>query len=83
MRRLREFVLTFAPVDGSFYACVRLPDGADSLATAIRLVDEFDVVAIPGSAFGADLEGWLRLSWVAPIETVREGIARIARSFAT
>jgi len=80
---LREFGLTFAPVDGSFYACVRLPDGADSLATAIRLVDEFDVVAIPGSAFGADLEGWLRLSWVAPIETVREGIARIARSFAT
>jgi aspartate/methionine/tyrosine aminotransferase len=44
----------------------------------MRLVKEHDVVTIPGSIFGATLEGWLRLSWVAPIDAFREGLARIA-----
>jgi len=35
-------------------------------------------VAIPGIAFGEEMESWLRLSWVSPIERVRDGIARIA-----
>jgi aspartate/methionine/tyrosine aminotransferase len=44
----------------------------------MRLVQEHDVVTIPGSIFGATLEGWLRLSWVAPIDDFREGLSRIA-----
>jgi len=75
---LRASGLRFAPVDGSFYACVRLPEGHSSLDAAIALVENENVVAIPGSAFGACFEGWLRLSWVAPIETVRAGIERVA-----
>ncbi|HEV8022180.1 MAG TPA: pyridoxal phosphate-dependent aminotransferase [Candidatus Lustribacter sp.] len=75
---LRDSGLTFIEPDGAFYACVKLPSGTDSLAAAYRLVDERDVVTIPGSIFGATLEGWLRLSWVAPIDAFREGLARIA-----
>ena len=55
--------------DGAFYACVQLPHGDDSIAAAHRLIDDHDVVAIPGRIFGETLEGWLRLSWVAPVET--------------
>jgi aspartate/methionine/tyrosine aminotransferase len=44
----------------------------------MRLVQEHDVVTIPGSIFGSTLEGWLRLSWVAPIDAFREGLSRIA-----
>ncbi len=76
---LDAHALHYAPIDGAFYACVRLHDGANSLVAANELIDRHDVVAIPGVAFGAALEGWLRLSWVAPIDDVREGIARIAR----
>lgn len=68
----------FIVPDGAFYACARLPEGRASLDAAGDLIDRFDVVAIPGIAFGESLEGWLRLSWVAPIDAVREGIARIA-----
>ncbi|HEY8320824.1 MAG TPA: pyridoxal phosphate-dependent aminotransferase [Candidatus Baltobacteraceae bacterium] len=75
---LRASGLRFAPVDGSFYACVRLPEGRSSIDAAIALVEDENVVTIPGSAFGACFEGWLRLSWVAPIETVRAGIERVA-----
>jgi aspartate/methionine/tyrosine aminotransferase len=75
---LRDSGLTYVEPDGAFYVCVRLPSGTDSLAAALRLVDEYDVVTIPGRTFGSTLEGWLRLSWVAPIEAFREGLARIA-----
>ena len=75
---LRDSGLTFIEPDGAFYVCIKLPSGTDSLAAAYRLVDERDVVTIPGSIFGATLEGWLRLSWVAPIDAFREGLARIA-----
>lgn len=76
---LRKTKMRFIVPDGSFYACVRLPDGVKSLDAALQLIEEEDVLAIPGSAFGESTEGWLRLSWVAPAERVTEGIARINR----
>jgi aspartate/methionine/tyrosine aminotransferase len=76
---LAERGLRFVPIDGSFYACVRLPEGVRSFDAANVLIDEHDVLTIPGIAFGPSLEGWLRLSWVAPADRVREGIARVSR----
>jgi aspartate/methionine/tyrosine aminotransferase len=75
---LRESGLRYLPMDGSFYACVRLPDGGNSLDAATELIERLDVLAIPGSAFGPAFASWLRLSWVSPIDRVREGIVRIA-----
>jgi aspartate/methionine/tyrosine aminotransferase len=74
---LRASRLRSLPIDGSFYACVRLPDGVGSLDAANELIEKHDVLAIPGVAFGPAFESWLRLSWVAPIDKVREGISRI------
>ncbi len=70
--------LRYVPIDGAFYACVKLPHGDDSLAVALDLVENRGVVTIPGRIFGDSLEGWLRLSWVAPIEDFEEGLRRIA-----
>jgi len=75
--------LEYAPIDGSFYAGVHVGDGIDTLAFAQRLVEESDVVAIPGSTFGASFEGWLRCSWVAEPERLREGFRRIAAKIST
>lgn len=79
MEILRASGLRYIAPEGSFYACVRLPDGVRSLDAAHALADDYDVIAIPGSAFGASFESWLRLSWVAPLESVRTGIDRIAQ----
>ncbi len=76
---LERLGLRFVAPDGSFYVCVKLADGSDSIAAAHELVDRYDVVTIPGAAFGPSLEGWLRLSWVAPADQVRSGIERVAR----
>lgn len=74
---LRESGMRHIAPDGSFYACVRLPDGTDSLRAALDLADKYDTIAIPGSAFGASFEGWLRLSWVSSSEQFSEGVRRI------
>jgi len=70
--------LRYVAPEGAFYVCVALPQGLKSLQAAHELADRFDVIAIPGIAFGDCFEGWLRLSWVAPIDQVREGVSRIA-----
>jgi aspartate/methionine/tyrosine aminotransferase len=75
---LRESGLPHVVPDGAFYACVGLPHGVDSLSASLALIDRHDVVAIPGRAFGAAMEGWLRCSWVAPADVVAEGFRRIA-----
>jgi aspartate/methionine/tyrosine aminotransferase len=82
LEALRESGLTYVEPDGAFYVCVKLARGGDSLAAAYRLLEDHDVVAMPGSIFGATLEGWLRLSWVAQIDAFRAGLARIASTAA-
>jgi aspartate/methionine/tyrosine aminotransferase len=75
---LEENSLPYVDPDGAFYICVRLPKGTPSLNAGNALIERFDVVAIPGIAFGESMEGWLRLSFVANAERLREGVARIA-----
>ncbi len=51
---------------------------SDTLAFAESLIDDYDVVAIPGDVFSPVLAGWLRTSFAGPLAGVREGLARIA-----
>lgn len=73
--------LDYVPPDGSFYCLLRVPErwANDTMAAALQLMDRYDVVTIPSSVFGA--EGFLRLSFVAAPELLREGIRRIAAFF--
>jgi aspartate aminotransferase len=75
---LRECGLRYLTPEGSFYACVRLPNGMDSIEAAHALANDYDVIAIPGAAFGASFSNWLRLTWVCEPEQLREGLGRIA-----
>lgn len=71
--------LRYIAPEGSFYVCVRLPECIGSLPAALALADDYDVIAIPGIAFGECFDNWLRLSWVTSMESVEVGLARIAR----
>lgn len=64
---------------GAFYALMALPEHwKDSQAAADQVLDRFDVVTVPGSVFGTQAEGHLRLSWSAQPADVIEGLDRIA-----
>jgi aspartate/methionine/tyrosine aminotransferase len=73
--------LDYVPPDGSFYCLLRVPErwANDPMAAALQLMDRHNVVTIPSTVFGAD--GFLRLSFVAAPELLREGIRRIAAFF--
>jgi aspartate/methionine/tyrosine aminotransferase len=75
---LTREALSFVSPEGAFYCMLRLPEpwAKDTMDTALKLMDRHNVVAIPGSVFGA--AGFLRLSIVAAPELLREGIGRIA-----
>jgi aspartate/methionine/tyrosine aminotransferase len=73
--------LRFLEPEGAFYLCLNVGT-SDSLAFCHQLLDDQDVVAIPGSIFASTMEGWVRTSFVQPLEAIAEGYRRIA-SFAS
>jgi len=63
---------------GSFYAFPRVEGtGLSSLELADRLLEEAGVVTLPGTGFGAEGEGHLRLSFANSQANLREGLRRM------
>jgi aspartate aminotransferase len=81
---LRAASLDVIDPDGAFYLFIRVgdPSAADpepGTTFARRLLEEFDVAVVPGAAFRGAPE-WIRVSYAAPAEQVREGVRRIIRA---
>ena len=69
--------LSVVKPDGAFYLFVNIKEvSSDSLTFAKDLLDKKLVAVVPGVAFGS--EGYFRLSFATDIDTIREGISRIA-----
>lgn len=65
--------------EGAFYVLIRIENGGDAFALAERLIREFGVAAIPGTAFGLDGGCYLRIAYGAlEPATAEEGIGRLA-----
>jgi aspartate/methionine/tyrosine aminotransferase len=71
-----EFEIT--PPSGAFYAFAAVP-ACDSIALAKTLATDAAVLVIPGVAFGSQGEGFMRISYAAPVEQITAGIERIGR----
>ena len=54
--------------EGTFYLWVAVPDGRPSLAWSLELLDRADVVVAPGSFFGPEGEGYVRIAMVPTLE---------------
>jgi aspartate aminotransferase len=68
--------------DGAFYIFFSYDVDISSLDLAKRLLEEEGIAFTPGGAFGAEGEGFLRISYAASMEDLREGVARLARGYA-
>ena len=65
---------------GAFYVFPYVGDyGLSSKDFALRLLDEENVACVPGSAFGASGEGFLRCCYATDIEEIKEATVRMAR----
>jgi aminotransferase len=70
---------TFEP-HGAFYAFPNISaSGMDDDAFALKLLDEEKVAVVPGTAFGAGGEGFVRCSYATSYEKIEEALRRIER----
>jgi aspartate/methionine/tyrosine aminotransferase len=66
--------------EGTFYAFVNIKDtGMTSKELSMYLLEECKVVTVPGTAFGEQGEGYIRLSFATSLEDIKEGIRRIRK----
>jgi len=68
--------------DGAFYLFVNIKEiSNDSMQFCKELLEEQGIAVVPGVGFGS--EGYFRFSFATDIESIREGIKRIATFVAT
>jgi len=74
----RELQLPYVHGEGAYYIMLDVSRFGLSMNTAVALLDE-RVITVPGSAFGSEGEGFLRLSFSIDVALIEEGIRRIAK----
>jgi aspartate/methionine/tyrosine aminotransferase len=81
LSRLRG--VTVFPPEGAFYLMARIETGETSLDLAFRLLREAKVGVAPGTAFGPEGEGFVRICFAVSPDLAREAVARLARVLGT
>ena len=77
----QEVQLPYKRGEGAYYIMLDVSRYGLSMNTAMALLDE-GVITVPGSAFGSEGEGFLRLSFSIESPLIEEGIRRIAKGLA-
>ena len=72
----RELTLRAVKTEGAFYTMVDVSAHGDSLSVAEKFL-EHGVITVPGAAFGAEGEGYLRVSFCADLPVIAEGVRRM------
>lgn len=67
----------------TMYLWIELPEGIASGPFSERLLEDEGVIVMPGSAFGAGGEGFVRVSFIAPPSRIHEAAARAGRVLAS
>ena len=68
--------------EGAFYAWVKIDwDGMKSEALAQYILEKAQVACVPGTAYGASCEGFVRFSFANAEEDLREALERMGRAF--
>jgi aminotransferase len=66
--------------DGAFYAFADISQfGMTSMDFALKLLDEQNVACVPGTAFGACGEGFIRCSYATSLDEIKEAMVRIGQ----
>lgn len=73
-------LVKFEKPKGTFYAFVSVKDtGMTSMDFAMKLLEEEQVIVVPGDAFGNYGEGYIRLSFATSMENIKTGMDRMEK----
>ena len=65
---------------GAFYAFANISELSESSeALVLEILDKAGVVSVPGSAFGAHGEGYIRFSYAASMDNLKEAVRRLEK----
>ncbi len=78
---LRSLGWEVHPPKATLYLWMRVPRGYDAESFTGELLEKADVVVVPGTAYGAHGEGYVRFSLTLPDDRLQEGAERIRRAF--
>jgi LL-diaminopimelate aminotransferase len=74
---LREVGFRVAQPRATFYVWAAVPTGYDSTTAANRLLEEANVIGVPGHGFGSCGEGYLRFATTVDLDRTRAALSRI------
>ncbi len=78
---LRSIGWNVPDAQGTMFVWAKIPERfASSVDFAIELMEKTGVIVVPGSAFGAQGEGYVRMALVVPPERMAEAVRRIDES---
>jgi LL-diaminopimelate aminotransferase len=75
---LRNIGLHAQPPKASLYIWAKVPEGYTSVGFATELLDTVGVVVTPGTGYGQNGEGYVRLSLTIPDAALVKGLSRLA-----
>jgi len=78
VKGLNEIGLACRPPEGAFYAFANIRStGMSSMDFAMTLLKKHRVAVVPGTAFGACGEGYVRCAYAASYEDITEAVSRM------
>ena len=75
---LNDIGFKVKPPQASLYVWARVPEGYTSVELATELLDRAGVVVTPGTGYGKNGEGFIRLSLTVPDAAMVKGLSRLA-----
>jgi LL-diaminopimelate aminotransferase len=78
---LGQIGIDIEPPLGSIYVWVPTPGGKSSVEFAADLLDQAAVVVAPGTGYGANGEGYIRISLTVSDDRLEEAMNRVRRQF--
>lgn len=80
MQALSDMGLSYGFPGGAFYIYTNVSStGMSAEEFCLRLLDEAQVMIFPGSLFGDESDRYIRISYLQPMDQIREAVARIRR----
>jgi len=75
---LEKIGLEVTPPKAGLYVWARVPDGYNAADFATDLLDQINVVVTPGTGYGRNGEGYVRLSLTVPDASLVKGLSRLS-----
>ena len=77
MNGLQEIGWECAPSSGGMFVWAKYPFDLDSVSFAYKAIEQVGVVMVPGTSFGSDGEGYVRIALVQDKDVLKEAVEKL------